>query len=62
MPLILYQQLQKISQSSLYLTVASISVTRVTKGSKSRISTTRWYHRPKTPPKGPPQIQNVNFW
>ena len=35
------------------LKLVSISVTRVTKGSKSRISTTRWFHRLKKTPRTP---------
>ena len=44
------------------LTVASISVTRVTKGSKLRISTTRWSRRSKIALKTPPEISRRIFW
>ena len=43
------------------LTVASISVTRVTKGSKLRVSTTRWSRRSKIAQKTPPEFSQRIF-
>ena len=44
------------------LTVASISVTRVTKSSKLRILTARWGRRSKIALKTPPEISRRIFW
>ena len=55
--------LQLINQVSYQLlTVVSISITRVTKGSKLRISTTRWGRRSKIALKTPPVISRQIFW
>ena len=44
-----------------FLTAASLSVTRVKKGSKLRISTTRWGQRSKVALKTPLEISGF-FW
>ena len=49
-------------QRLLSLTVASLSVTRMTKGSKLRILTTWWGRRSKIALKTPPEISRRIFW
>ena len=53
---------ESLAEKVLSLTVASISVTRVTKGSKLMISTTRWGRRSKIVLKTPPEVSRRIFW
>ena len=59
--MILVPKIRIIIPNQGFLTVASISVTRVTRGSKLRISTTRWGRRSKTALKTPPEFYGEHF-